>query len=684
MNKIISWVMRVLLFALPLFFLPITTEFYDFNKQALFAIGIILILILMIIKYAKTKTINFAVSPLTIPVVIFAVAAILTFFFNSPNKAESLAFPNGTGTIVLLTIWFLIVMNNIELRSIYTYLNPLLLSAVILSFFALVQYFRLGLNLVFPKVPWIAYQFWTPSGSPLILTLFISAIIPYPIIRLVEYIKNKKNTDTDTDSDTAVSNSAYSSRMIGFGAAAGLLTLTLALMVVSLLTNAKPILLPFQFGWMIAAEVMKGMQTAALGVGLLNYLPAFTTGHTAAFNSLPIWNVRFGVSTNYYLQLVTELGILGFAAYTIIIFRFIKRFLTYTQGVATKTLPYNPIFFAVSVGIIIIFISQLFVPANLIQLIVLFTLLGIFAKYITTKTYTEKSAVVYVLVLAASVISIFFASITIYNVYSAEVFLKASLNAAQKNKIDNAYKLQQKAIQANPYVDKYHSVFAQTNLALAVALSKKENLSEEDRTTLAKLLAQAAQSGKNAIATSPTNVQNWENLGNIYRAMIGAVQNADSWTLQAYSQAARLDPANPNLRLAIGGVYYSAKNYDAAATNFLQAANLKGNYANAYYNLAAAYREKKEWAKAAQAMQAAINNLPRESEDRKKAEGELDEIRKNIPQQSSDSALKDTTQNGTQVNPVNPPVVVPDNASPEDVINRQPSPTPRPSATPGQ
>jgi tetratricopeptide (TPR) repeat protein len=195
---------------------------------------------------------------------------------------------------------------------------------------------------------------------------------------------------------------------------------------------------------------------------------------------------------------------------------------------------------------------------------------------------------------------------------------------------------------------------------------------------LSKVLAQAVQSGKNAISTYPPKVNNWENLAGIYRAMIGSVKDADLWTVQAYQQAVRLDPMNPNIRLALGGVYYGAKNYDVAIEYFTQAANLKPNLANAYYNLSASYREKKDWERASQAMQRVIQIVPTSSEDRKKAESELEEIKKNIPAPSNAPQGKELINEGKTGSQIETPVDVPGNVAPTDVIKE----TPRPSSSP--
>ena len=81
-------------------------------------------------------------------------------------------------------------------------------------------------------------------------------------------------------------------------------------------------------------------------------------------------------------------------------------------------------------------------------------------------------------------------------------------------------------------------------------------------------------------------------LASIYKNITGVAQNALAFSLDAYSGAIQRDPLNPALRLSVGGIYYAAKNYDLATRFFTDAINLKPDYANAYYNLSLAFKDK--------------------------------------------------------------------------------------------
>jgi tetratricopeptide (TPR) repeat protein len=647
---------------IPLFFLTLTTEFYETNKQTLLYLSVATIIGISIFEYVKTKELKITISPLNLPVALFCLTSILTLLVVSPNKAESIFFPVGAGTITLLTIWYYVTSNGIEAKKVSKVLEVLTISAVILAVIAGLQILGVGANAIFKNIPWLQSKIWNPTGSPLTLALLLVSVAPYPLLMAIDKIRNSSSKSTSKK---------HNFEIVKYSIQLFVIILVSALLISQLNADTKPIMLPFAVGWAIAAEMVKSMVSAFIGIGQQNFLAGFTTGRSVGFNALPIWNIRFAASTNFYLQTLVELGIIGLGAYIFLILKVFSKGLIYLRGVRTKVYPYTPVFTSILCSIIIIFIEQLFFPSGFVQLFVLFTLLALAGRFLAQKTHTENSRILFYVASTLSTLMLLYSAWNVYNAYAAEVLLKQSLEAAQQNRTQDVYNLQDRAIRHNPYIDRYHSIFSQTNLALAVALSNKKELSNDEKTTLSQLLAQAAQQGKLAISQNPVNVNNWENLASVYRAMIGGVKDADLWTVQALQQAAQLDPVNPNIRLSIGGVFFVAKNYDMAITNFTQAANLKPDFANAYYNIAAAYREKKEWDKAAQAMQIVINLTKADSPDRKKAEAELEEIKKNVPQvdesiqgEQLQSADKNDKQINTQVE------------VPKEIAPPSPSPSP--------
>ena len=58
-NKIISWSIIILAGLIPLFFLPFTTDFYEFNKNALLFVTVGLLTILWLLRMALEGKIAF-------------------------------------------------------------------------------------------------------------------------------------------------------------------------------------------------------------------------------------------------------------------------------------------------------------------------------------------------------------------------------------------------------------------------------------------------------------------------------------------------------------------------------------------------------------------------------------------------------------------------------------------------
>jgi tetratricopeptide (TPR) repeat protein len=132
----------------------------------------------------------------------------------------------------------------------------------------------------------------------------------------------------------------------------------------------------------------------------------------------------------------------------------------------------------------------------------------------------------------------------------------------------------------------------------------------------------------------------------------------------------------------LGGIYYALKDYDQAIRFFQQAVDVKPNFANGYYNLTAAYREKGDFVKAHEMMQITLSLVPPESEDYSKAKIELDELAKKI----SEKQASESTQ--PQIEPVIPeqsllepepfpsPVITPPIELPEEQATPDISPAP--------
>jgi len=453
---------------------------------------------------------------------------------------------------------------------------------------------------------------------------------------------------------------------------------SLVITIWQLLTPNKPLLLSYSTSWAIAVESFKNWRLFLFGIGPTNFLEAFSQFRPVSYNLSNLWAIRFSSSSNYYFHLLTTVGALGIASFLWLIGKTIKTQIKFNQeGSLTVFVP-----------LLTILIIFLFLSPNFLLLFCFYLFLALLALNLPySGEYSETSKIaswaIFIPTLLFVLCCLFFTGRT----YAAEVFFRRSLNALAQNDGTGAYSNQVKAITLNPFHDLYRLAYSQTNLALAYSLASRSGLSDQDRQNITALVQQAIREAKAAVSLNKNKVVNWENLANIYRQLINFAQGSDQWAITALSQAIKLDPTNPQLKLNLGGIYYALKNYDEAIRFFQQAVEIKPNFANGYYNLSAAYREKSNFQKAHEAMLATLNLVPTTSEDYNKARQELDELAKKVTASEAAQAKpekipepKPTQQPLIEPEPYPSPVITPPIELPEE--QAAPDVSPAPEATP--
>jgi len=664
LNKIISGGAMILAFLTPLFFLPFTYDFYEFNKNILLVIFVSVMLLAWLLKMALEKKIILRHTPLDLPLLVFAGAFILSTVFAAPNKWENLWTPGGTGTIISLTILYFIITNNIKKGEIKKILDGLLVSACLLSVFTIYQFIVSKISTANTLSPIDSTLLsLLPTGSLLSLATFLALASSVGVSQI--YLKFK---------DLKIKNSSFplfysSTLLIGLAG--------LSFTVWQLLTTSKPLLLPYSVSWAIAVETLKQGKSFLLGVGPTSFLDAFSQFRPSSYNLGNLWGLRFTLSSNYYFHLLTTVGMLGLGAFVWLIFKAIK-----------SQIKQN--YLSLSFPLLVIILIFAFLLPNFLIIFSFYLLLALLFTQNPqdNQEFSENSKITPWIILAIVTIAILGNFYLVGRAYAADVYFKRSLIAIAKNDGTGTYNNQVKAIALNPYNDIYRIAYSQTNLALANSLAGNPpagGLSDQDRQNITSLVQQAIREAKFAVSLNKNKIINWENLGQIYRQLVNFAQGADQWTIASFRQAANLDPANPNLRLSIGGIYYSLGDYDEAIRWFQQAIDVKPNFANGYYNLAAAYREKGDFKKAHEAMQTTVSLVPSTSEDYQKAQGELEELARKVSEKEATSGAKIEAQPEIQETPltepqplpspvITPPLELPEQSAPEII--------PAPEATP--
>lgn len=673
------WILLVTVFVLPWFFLPITSDFYEFNKNILLILSSLSLLLIWAITSVLDRQVRIVRSPLGLPLLAIVATWIAGAVLRSPNRVEAFLMPGQTGTWIALAAFFFAAVNFVRTKKDVDWLIISLVGS--LSLLGLITLFWSSgaiLALIPTLTGYLNSPVWNPSGS--LLSAGIAFATGLPLIGFLVF-KHRKQ------------------------ASSGVLALALLLLIIATSTiiyrlmfpaalGSSAVFLPFNSGWGIALEALKS--SPLLGTGPATFLSDFTRFRPISFNLTSSWNMRFVASSNYYLQLLATGGILGLAAYLFLVMRTYRLVLKGNRLANSSQASYShAMAMASGLSALACFGLQLLLPINLVLLfltvVYLIILIGAL-KLAGTTTVHEASVdivaagagnnspllpwVLLVLVLATCGVVGYLGG----RAYLAEVMYQKALVSATKNDGRSTYNQLVSAISYNPFIDTYRVTYSRTNLLLASSVATNPNLKDADRTVISQLVQQGIREAKNAVGLNGLKVSNVENLATVYRNLLNFAEGADAWTVASYRQAIALDPVNPNLRIALGGVLYSQKNYDDAIRFFQQAADLKPDLANAHYNLAAAYRERGDLQKAIAAMQNVVQLVNNNSDDYQKANAELQELQKKAGPAATTPATPTTTSSELQTpeplpSPViNPPLELDQSLSP----NITPEPTLQP------
>jgi tetratricopeptide (TPR) repeat protein len=618
-NEIVVYSLAVVV---PLLFLPFIENTFDSAKHLWIVGAFIVTAITWSIHLFKTKEFAIKGHTFLVPQLLFILSIGLSSVFSPLRLSED--FSSTLGAFFILTIWGILATTLIRKINTSVFLETVLAIGIVLALVSILQVLGIGPTLILNKI--FGLQFpekfqFSPTGSPLIALTFM---IPVFIGVVVDIISTRKWNEKVFE-------------MVG-----SLILLVAIIMHLFLMFPGKPdspVILPFSANWVIAVENLKTWNLMFLGFGPNSFVDAFTLNRPVGMNATLFWNVLFQTGTNTPLTYLVSLGLLGVFAWL----------LTLIQSVRTMFATHRE-HWGIAALVMTTFVTQLLFPPN----IVLATLqtVGIVVWVVSLGMRQHHSVKEMVLQFASlklknhsnqelslspfiasfvSLLTLLFVGFVTFmfgkNII-AEYFYVETVRAVSANDGQSAYSNIQRTLRFNPERDAYHRTYAQTNFALANSISSKEDITDEDRKNVAQLMQQSIREARVAAGLNPQRSINWKIMAEIYRSLIGSVEKADQFTVAAYAQAIQLYPTEPTLRVDLGGVFLGAKNYEQAAQLFEQAARLKPDYANAYYNWAKALEGTNRWEPAVAAYKQTLRLLEANTETSKPEQ--IEQVKKEL------------------------------------------------------
>ena len=145
-------IIQLFIFLIPLFFLPVTRDFIDYNKNMLLFGLSMAALIVYAAKSVKERKLTLHIDQMHYAVLALVASYVVSLIVMSPNKIEAFLQPGGVSTIISLAILYFIVPQLTPIKSTRDVLIPLVASAALVAVYSIANMFGLLNTLPLPAI----------------------------------------------------------------------------------------------------------------------------------------------------------------------------------------------------------------------------------------------------------------------------------------------------------------------------------------------------------------------------------------------------------------------------------------------------------------------------------------------------------------------------------------------------
>ena len=638
LRAIVRWVVYIGVFLLPLWFLPLTYDILEFNKEILLFIVAGVGLVLYLIDMIKQGVLRYKPQAFYWPFAGFVVAAIISVIF-SVNRYTSLfgtAGSRGFSLIgwVSLAILFFLVLNITEDRG--KTLRAVLVSSLSLTLLVGVLQ-ALGFSMFSGAFGKAAFNtvgslntigFLATASLPLFMIPFTSEkrgqkvlvdILRYAGIVAVFFFLVLINWGP-----LWIVTFATILAYVGFTAFTGIqegkmkfYAIPMAVIIFGIflwLINFSWGPLKAKFPVEVAPKHATSYQIAfdalkekPLGYGLENYIIAYDQFRPKQSVNNTFFQARFTDSGSEFATMLAEGGIPMLLVFLVFLVFYMKTLVRQIRLGFNNNSTEGKLW-ASSLGLLLVFFLYP-VSLSIIAAFVVVLALAMLAaerdgdeRVINLESkniYSLTGSVVFIVGLVGVLVGGYF--LASQYVANAELASAAALPNGDQKVATLVSSINNYSHDSRTYQLLTQTLLAQIAEDLKIAQTQK--IPAEFAERLKNRLGSVVNVADRSTVVSPADSDAWMNSGYVYQNLIGLVGNADSIALEKYKQALVLSPANALAYVRNGNIHLTladnaGKNVsrdvvnshlDKAEENYKSAIALYGNYGQALYNLAAVY-----------------------------------------------------------------------------------------------
>jgi tetratricopeptide (TPR) repeat protein len=659
-TNLCNWIIKIslysLVFLVPVFFLPYTSEFLEFNKQNLLVFLTLAAVIAWLGKSIAAGVFEFKKSALNIPIFVFLVVYGVSAFF-SLNRFASFIGSSALESTSFITVFcfvmlYMVILNNFgTIEKIRQLLTSGLISAFVVGLFSLFQMFgKFILPMSFTKS-----ATFNTIGTVNSVGIFCAVILAIAVAYLLSLYAQKGVKVKSDAKNIALTVFLWLLAALMFlivllvdywpiwvGVILSMITLLafnftkaheinqkwLMLPMILVVVSVLFIFINLQLNLNLAAEVSPSYGSSwqiakgalqdkpLLGSGPNTFVYDYAKFRPQEINDTIFWSLKFDRAIAHFMTVLATTGIFGFASWLILFGAFI--YLAVTRFLKS-TSDSN---WLLGVGLfgawLILFVSKFLYASNFTLEFYTWLLLALIAVF-SMKEAEERVfefdsspkagllvSFIFIIVLTVSAAGLYL----IGQRYAADAYyIKGLKSATAPEKFDDVNKYLSKAAQLNKYNDVYFSTLGRLYVTqLETEANKYNSAKEEDRPAIVQkiqaLTSGAVAAAKRATEISPLNVSNFSILGAIYQKIAGFVPGAEDKAIEAYQKALELEPNNPSYSTEIGKLYLYKYDYNKEAAKAAGAdktkldADAETYIASAYENINKAIELKNSYAPA--------------------------------------------------------------------------------------
>ena len=642
-RKVLRWLIYIGSFAIPLFFLPFTADYLDFNKSSLlfFISGISLVLFL--VDMIKDGKLTYRSSSFYVPIILFVVAAAISVAASSDRFTSIFGIGNGQSfslvSLISIGIFFFLARNVIEdkgeiMKSLLTSSLGLvfLVSAlqmigvvVIPGIFGKPSFTLIGsINALGFLAATSLPLFWATPETEIIWkktiinilrvlgfvsSLFILVVLNWGYLWIAAFIGVLAYIAFTSSQEIKQGKMKfYVKPMV-------IIVLGIFLWIINFQWTEIRNKLPVEVSPTHAssyAVALDSLKMKPLGFGLENYVIAYDKLRPAGSVNNILFQTRFIDSTSEVTTMAAEGGLpmlLAFLAFLVILVRELyKNIQNRFYGNSN-----NGKIWASIVALIIVFF---FYPITFAHIFVLFALLAIgvlrgSGNVPTRELNLEERGLYSLLGSVGFIVGLVCVLVSSYFMVNRFISNVEIANAAGAKNKDKAISLYVKSINSYVHDTRTYRLLTQAlleQIANDINNGPGERSSAEYSAQLQNRVASVINVAVRSTEINPADSENWMNRGYVYQNLISLVNGSDEAAINMYGEALSRSPANALAHVRVGNIHLTlsdtarkTNNYEIINTNldkaekeYMKAIELYNNYGQALYNLAAVYDRKGE------------------------------------------------------------------------------------------